>query len=112
MVQALERRGLRAEARATAAPGDAMRLSRDARDAGVETIVVHGGDGTINEVLQPLVGGTTPLAVWPGGTANVLAKELELPTDLDRVADMVAAGRTRRVSRWPVSVWMPRSSAR
>jgi diacylglycerol kinase family enzyme len=48
--------------------------------------------------MQPLVGGTTPLDVWPGGTANLLAKELAVPGDLDRVADMIAASRTRRVS--------------
>ena len=98
VVDLLRRRGLRAEARATAAPGDATRLSRDALAAGVQMIVVHGGDGTVNEAMQPLVGGLTPLAVWPGGTANVLARELALPRDLDRVADMIAAGRTRRVS--------------
>ena len=61
-------------------------------------IVVHGGDGTVNEAMQPPVGGPTPIAVWPGGTANVLARELGLPRDLDRVADMLVAGRTLRVS--------------
>jgi diacylglycerol kinase family enzyme len=45
---------------------------------------VDGGDGIVNEALQPPVGGITPLAVWPGGTANVLAKELALPRDLER----------------------------
>ena len=98
MVALLQRRGLTVEAQATAAPGDAVRLSRDALAAGVSMIVVHGGDGTINEALQPLVGGATPLAVWPGGTANVLARELGLPRSLERVVDMIASGRTRRVS--------------
>ena len=62
MVDALRRRGVHVEARATAAAGDAERLSRDALAAGVETVIVHGGDGTVNEALQPLVGGTTALA--------------------------------------------------
>jgi diacylglycerol kinase (ATP) len=66
MVHAPERRGVHAEARATAAPGDATRLSREAVAAGVEAIAVHGGDSTVNEAMQPLVGGTTPLAAWPG----------------------------------------------
>ena len=98
MVELLRRRGLSVEARATAAPGDATRLACEAVAAGVETIVVHGGDGTINEALQALVGGKTPLAIWPGGTANVLAQELGLPAAPDSVADMIAAGQTRRVS--------------
>ena len=82
MADLLRRRGLTVEARATAAPGDATRLSpRGPRGRRAEMIVVHGGDGTVNEAMQPLVGGSTPLAVWPGGTANVLARELGLPRD-------------------------------
>lgn len=98
MAELLRRRGVSVEARATAAPGDATRLSREALEAGADMIVVHGGDGTVNEAMQPLVGSETPLAVWPGGTANVLAREVGLPWNLERVADMIAAGRTRRVS--------------
>jgi diacylglycerol kinase (ATP) len=98
MVERLQRRGVRVESRATGAPGDATRLSREASAAGVHMIVVHGGDGTVNEAMQPLVGGTTPLAVWAGGTANVLARELGLPRDLGSIADMIVTGRTRRVS--------------
>src|SRR5262249_5666823 len=98
MGDALSRRGVHVEARSTAAPGDATRLSHDALQSGVDVIIAHGGDGTVNEVLQPLVGGTTPLAVWPGGTANVLGRELGLPTDVDGAADMIARGHTRRVS--------------
>ncbi len=98
MLELLRQRGISAEAHETAAPGDATRLSQEAVEAGAQTIVVHGGDGTVNEAMQPLVGGPIPLAVWPGGTANVLARELGLPRDLDRVADMIAAGRARRVS--------------
>jgi diacylglycerol kinase family enzyme len=97
MVPLLRRRGIAVEARTTMASGDATRLSREALAASVQVIVVHGGDGTVNDAMQPLVGGPTPLAVWPGGTANVPARELGLPRDLERVADMVAAGRTRRV---------------
>ena len=61
-------------------------------------IVVRGGDGTVNEAMQPLVGTRIPLAVWPGGTANVLASEQRLPRDVEQVADMIAAGHVRRVS--------------
>lgn len=98
MVDALHRRGVSAVLQATAAPGDARRLARGAAAAGVGLIVVHGGDGSVNEAMQTLVGGSTPLAVWPAGTSNVLARELDLPSGLERVADMVAAARTRRVS--------------
>ena len=98
MMELLERRGLRVVPRATTAPGEATRLSRDALESGADLILVYGGDGTVNEVAQPLIGSSTPLAVWPGGTANVLARELGLPRDLERLADVIAARRTRRVS--------------
>ncbi len=98
MVDALRRRGISARAHRTEAPGDAARLSREALATGAQMILVHGGDGTVNEAMQPLVGGPIPFAVWPGGTANVLARELGLPREREGVADMIAAGRTRRVS--------------
>jgi diacylglycerol kinase (ATP) len=98
MVDALRRRGISTEAHRTVAPGDAARLSQVAIEAGAPMIVVRGGDGTVNEAMQPLVGTRIPLAVWPGGTANVLATEQRLPRDVDRVADMISAGRVRRVS--------------
>jgi diacylglycerol kinase (ATP) len=98
MVMALAQRGIGAEVRVTTTPGDATRLARDAVADGSPMIVVHGGDGTVNEAMQPIVGSRTLLAVWPGGTANVLARELGLPRDIERVADMIAAGRVRRVA--------------
>jgi YegS/Rv2252/BmrU family lipid kinase len=98
MADALRQRGMSVTPQATAEPGDAARLAREAAKARVDVVVVHGGDGTVNEALQGLVTSETPLAVWPGGTANVLARELNLPSDLERVAAMVAKGRTRRVS--------------
>ena len=41
-----------------------------------DLIVVYGGDGTVVEVAQHLIGKDIPLAILPGGTANILAKEL------------------------------------
>ncbi|MCP5115464.1 MAG: acylglycerol kinase family protein, partial [bacterium] len=57
----------------TSAPGDATRLAREAVSSGADLVVVAGGDGTLNEVLNGLVHSTVPLAVVPCGTANVLA---------------------------------------
>ncbi|MFN0048224.1 MAG: diacylglycerol/lipid kinase family protein [Cytophagales bacterium] len=46
-----------------------------------DLIAVYGGDGTVVEVAKQLIGKNTPMAIIPGGTANVLAKELSIPTD-------------------------------
>lgn len=49
-------------------------------------IFAAGGDGTINEVAEGMLHTGIPLAVLPGGTANVLAREMRLPIHLDRAA--------------------------
>ncbi len=98
MVDALRLRGITVTRQVTSGPADATRLAAAAVAARADLVIVHGGDGTVNETMQAMVGTTTPLAVWPGGTSNVLARELGLPGSLDVLADVIAAGRMRRVS--------------
>jgi YegS/Rv2252/BmrU family lipid kinase len=80
---------------ATAGRGDATRIARAARGAG--TIVVAGGDGTINEAINGLAGARAQLALIPLGTANVFAAELGLPEDADGLARIAAAGAVRAI---------------
>jgi diacylglycerol kinase (ATP) len=98
MVDALRGRGITVIPQVTTGPADATRLTAAALEARTDLIIVHGGDGTVNEAMQVMVGTSTPLAVWPGGTSNVLARELDLPGGIDLLADVFAAERTRRVS--------------
>ena len=65
----------------TAEPGHATRLAREAADGGAGAIFVFGGDGTVREAAAALLGTGVPLGVVPGGTANVLAHALGLPSD-------------------------------
>jgi diacylglycerol kinase (ATP) len=81
----------------TTGPGDATRIAARAASDGASQVIVSGGDGTINEAVQGLVGTKTQLAIVPRGTANVLARELGLPLDHRGAAQVVAAGRTRRI---------------
>jgi YegS/Rv2252/BmrU family lipid kinase len=80
----------------TAAPGDAGRLAAESAQRGIREIIVAGGDGTVNEVLQGLVGTGACLALWPRGTGNVLGRELSLPAQLERLADIILAGKVMR----------------
>lgn len=71
--------------------GDAERLAREAAEAGVDAVVVYGGDGTVTEAAAGLVGTEVPLAILPGGTANAIALALGIPTDLEAAAALLAS---------------------
>ncbi len=81
----------------TVGPLSATRLAAEAVEAGATTIVSYGGDGTANEVVQAIAGSDVALAVWPGGTANVIARDLGVPFGLERLADLIASGRATRI---------------
>jgi diacylglycerol kinase (ATP) len=63
----------------------------------VDRVVVGGGDGTLNALAEALIETRLPLGILPLGTANDLARTLELPSDLAAAATVIAAGRTRQI---------------
>lgn len=63
---------------------------REALRDGCDLVIAAGGDGTVSGVADALVGGETPLAIIPLGTANVLAGELGIPADLDDACRLIA----------------------
>jgi diacylglycerol kinase (ATP) len=93
----LKTRGIAVEVLKTSGPGDATRLAARAVRSGVREVIVSGGDGTINEALQGLVGTDARLAIWPRGTANVLARELNIPFDTEGAAEVISRAHTRRI---------------
>jgi diacylglycerol kinase family enzyme len=98
VVEAMNRRGAIVTLRETGGPGDAERFAREAAEAGgTEIVVAAGGDGTINEVANGLVGSQLPLGVIPIGTANVLAIEIGLPTSSDELGALLLEGRAREI---------------
>jgi diacylglycerol kinase family enzyme len=71
----------------TEARGHATELCREAAHEGYDVVVAFGGDGTVNEAANGLIGSTeepspTPLCCLPGGSANVYAKMLGIPGDV------------------------------
>ncbi|HEX9260232.1 MAG TPA: diacylglycerol kinase family protein [Acidimicrobiales bacterium] len=69
--------------------GHATRFAQDAASRGVEVVIALGGDGTLNEVANGLVGTETALAVLPGGSTNVFARTIGLPNDPVPAAQML-----------------------
>lgn len=69
--------------------GDAERMAREAVDAGMDVIAAYGGDGTVMEVARGVMGSDVPMAILPGGTANLMSVELEIPKDLTAAAQII-----------------------
>lgn len=65
----------------TIGPGDATLAARQAAAEGYDLVVAAGGDGSIFEVANGLVGTQAALGVIPVGTENVLAREMEIPLE-------------------------------
>jgi diacylglycerol kinase family enzyme len=84
----------------TERPGHAVELAREAADA--DALIVFSGDGGFNEALNGVERNDLPLGFVPGGGTSVLPRALGLPRDLveaaERLAEALAAGRTRRIS--------------
>lgn len=87
--------GWRVEVLATAAPGDARRFATEAAaegHGGFDALLSVGGDGTAMQVATGLVGSGIPLGLVAGGTGNILARNLRLPTDPVRAARTILKG--------------------
>ncbi len=99
----LARDGIDAELAPTDGPGSGPDLARRAIREHRKMVIVCGGDGTLNEVVNGLARSSVPLALLPAGTANVFAKELGLPWNVEKAASLVAHSALRRVALGHVS---------
>ncbi|MDB5641487.1 MAG: hypothetical protein JWN07_804, partial [Hyphomicrobiales bacterium] len=73
-------------------PGAIARLKGE-----VDMIVVGGGDGSLNCAAPGLLEAGLPFGIVPLGTANDLARTLNLPTTIEDAVGVIAAGHTRRI---------------
>jgi lipid kinase YegS len=73
--------GHRVRAHVTWEAGDARRFAADAVRRGSDAVVAVGGDGTLNDVLNGVMGSDVPLAIIPLGTANDFARQIGVPDD-------------------------------
>ncbi len=89
----------------TESRGHATVLCREAAHEGYDVVVAFGGDGTVNEAANGLVGSPTPLCALPGGSANVFAKILGVPGDLiDATEHLLAMADDWRVRKVDLGV--------
>jgi YegS/Rv2252/BmrU family lipid kinase len=87
----------------TTGPCTAGALARAHVDAGADLILVAGGDGTINETAEGMIGSGVPIGILPAGTANVLAMEMKLGKNVERAVRRLKELTPRRVSMGSVT---------
>jgi diacylglycerol kinase family enzyme len=94
----LREAGVEADVVATLSAVEAGQQAKNAVAQGYDTIFACGGDGTIQDVAQGIIGSGAPLAVIPLGTANVLAHDLGIPSDAVAAAHAALRAVLLRVS--------------
>lgn len=94
---AAARRGLSVDVRLTERAGHATLLAREAVERGCGSIIVWGGDGTLNEVGRALIGTPAVLGLVPAGSGNGLAAALEVPREPSRAIDDAFDAPARRI---------------
>ena len=93
----LKKLGARIELFPTTESGSATELARLAVSRGAPRIIVAGGDGTLNEVINGIAGTRTELAIIPTGTANVLAIEMDVPMNVTKACALAFEGKATAV---------------
>ncbi len=97
--QAFRDAGIAWDISITHGTGDGCQLAKNAVDSGADIVAVYGGDGTVMEVASGLLGTDVPMLILGGGTGNLVASELRLPTHLEKACDLICGERyqTRRI---------------
>ena len=90
--------GHQVDAVATTGPRTGAAIAKRCIAEGADVLLVAGGDGTLNEVINGAVHSDVPVGILPGGTANVLAMELAIGSRLDKAARLVSDCIAQRIS--------------
>ena len=81
----------------TTSPGHATELSQKAVVDGVDVVVAVGGDGTVNEIGQALIGSSVSLAIIPTGSGNGLARHLKIPFNFKKALGVINQGKIKKI---------------
>ena len=90
----LAERGIDGEVRFTEGEGDALSWAQGAADEGFDLIIASGGDGTVMEAMSGAIKGgrKVPVAQLPAGTSSLIARALDIPTDMEEAMKVVLEG--------------------
>lgn len=81
----------------TKSAGHATILAQESVKEGYQTILAAGGDGTVGEVANGLVGSDTTMGIIPMGSFMNIAHMLSVPKDVEKAIALIKIGRTRKI---------------
>jgi len=96
VIARLEQGGIDVKIERFQTPGEVSPDIERRRDE-ADLVIVCGGDGTINSAAKGIMSTGLPLGILPMGTANDLARTLNISSDLLAAADTILSGRTRKI---------------
>lgn len=94
---------------ATRTEQEAIKLAANFAAKGEPLVIASGGDGTLNAVVQGLLGSNTALGIFPSGTMNVFARELGIPVPgfntmpLDKALEVIDNGNLKKIDLFTVN---------
>lgn len=97
IIPVLQERGWQVQVYETCAPEGALPEAKRAVEAGADLIIVAGGDGTVMEAMNALIGTEIPIAIVPAGTGNLLALNLGIPWDTPRALEIALTGEPKPI---------------
>lgn len=81
----------------TKGPGHATELAKNASKEGYKLVIVAGGDGTVGEAANGLVGSDVTLGIIPLGSFMNIARMLSIPLDIEKALMLIKIGRSRKI---------------
>ena len=112
ILRVFEQAGVTVEVAETEANRRAGEQARHAISAGMERIIVCGGDGTVFDVLQGMAGTKASLGIIPFGTGNILAQNLKIPKDPAAAAQWILAAKPRDIPLGKINFCAPNGEGR
>jgi diacylglycerol kinase (ATP) len=73
------------------------KIKQSIAQANADRVVAVGGDGTLKLVAECLLNTDVPIGIIPAGSANGMAKELGIPTDIEEALDLVVNGKPKKI---------------
>lgn len=104
IVEALKQEGVAFESISTSFPGEAKILAKEAaRDKSLDLLLVIGGDGTVNEVINGLVNSNLPFGIIPAGSLNCVAREIGLSSNPGKALSQLLNGDVKTIHLGKIS---------